>query len=294
MAFKRLYDIDEFIADNVLNSRIYKVLLYLQDSNNNDRIPLRRKPIEIFNQAYFICDKLESEKHPENVVQTLVQKTSETFLDYETSVIFSCVYVILSFSDTENPNITYCLHRIKNLVQENYFSEFLPIMEEDLFMVKSLPKDFQNLKEQANSISDLNERILFYNDVLTRFKQSKSKGNIIQQITDEINLIKEMQNLSNTSSNTDSESTNPEFTTKVRSVVIMELLKKMDCGKSVNDLSAICRLIAFLTNRSYEKIYNEAQKGITLTNYHNEEITKANEILSALNTNISIRKNKQY
>jgi hypothetical protein len=25
-------------------------------------------------------------------------------------------------------------------------------MEEDLFMVKSLPKDFQNLKEQANSI----------------------------------------------------------------------------------------------------------------------------------------------
>lgn len=296
MAFSKLYDIDEFIADNPINSRIYKVLIYLQDSNDNERVPLKRKPIEIFNQTYYIYDWLNSKKHPENEVQTIWDKTLETFLEFETNIVFACVYVVMFFSETENPHITYCLHRIKNFVSENYFVEFIPILEEDISLSKSLPQNFQQLKEKADSITDLNEKLLFYNDILTRYKQSKNKGNILQQIEDEIELIKRTNELTaqqvETESNVEIEQTTAS--TKVRSVIIMELLKKMNCGKSTNDLTNICRLIAFLTGRSYDKIYNETQKGIYLTNHHKKEIEEANKILSALNTNISISKDKQY
>lgn len=81
---------------------------------------------------------------------------------------------------------------------------------------------------------------------------------------------------------------------KISSIIITELLRMIDKGKSSNDLTAICRLIAFLTGKSYKKIYNDVQKGYTLTDYHEKEIEQANKILSDLNINISINKDKQY
>lgn len=81
---------------------------------------------------------------------------------------------------------------------------------------------------------------------------------------------------------------------KISSIIITELLRMIDKGKSSNDLTSICRLISFLTGKSYQKIYNEVQKGYTLTNYHEKEIEQANKILSDLNIKISIKKDKQY
>jgi len=81
---------------------------------------------------------------------------------------------------------------------------------------------------------------------------------------------------------------------KVRAVVIVELLKKMQLGTVHNDLTKICRLIAFLIGNSYYSIYKTMQKGISFTNFHNEQIDKANKILAELTTTISIDKNKQY
>lgn len=49
--------------------------------NDKDNIPLRRNPIEIFNHAYYMCEILEKEKHPETKVQSLISKTQELFLD---------------------------------------------------------------------------------------------------------------------------------------------------------------------------------------------------------------------
>ena len=81
---------------------------------------------------------------------------------------------------------------------------------------------------------------------------------------------------------------------KVRSVVIMELLKKIHCGTTRNDLTKICKLIAFLTGNSYKNIYNEMQKGVRFSPYHTNEIDEINKILSDLNTSILIDKNKDY
>ncbi|MDR1198163.1 MAG: hypothetical protein LBK94_04010 [Prevotellaceae bacterium] len=81
---------------------------------------------------------------------------------------------------------------------------------------------------------------------------------------------------------------------KVRSVVILELLKQMQLGTVHNDLTKICKLIAFLTGNSYNSIYNEMQKGIYFSKFHGKQIDEANKILEELNASISINKNKQY
>ena len=85
MTFVKRHDINEFISDNELNSRIYDILLYLQDSCKNGRIPLKRKPLEIFNQAYCLCEILAAEKYPENCIHALWDKTSEQFFKDVTS-----------------------------------------------------------------------------------------------------------------------------------------------------------------------------------------------------------------
>ncbi len=294
MTFVKRHDINEFIADNELNSRIYDVLLLLQDNSKNGRIRLKRKPLEIFNQAYYLCDILLSDEHPENSVHALWNKTSEQYVDFEINIIFSCVCVILSFSDTDNKNISHCIHRIKNIVNNIYFMEFEHILNEDLSLTHSLPKSFKMLKEQADSILNPTDKLVFYKKTLTRIKQSKNKNDIVRQIEDEINYIESTQSIKNVQSKDIPITTEKDIPTKIKIVVIMEMLKKMNCGKDVNDLSAICRLVTLLTGKSYDNIYNEAQKGITFTNYHNEYIEKANQILSSLNTNISIKKDKEY
>jgi hypothetical protein len=81
---------------------------------------------------------------------------------------------------------------------------------------------------------------------------------------------------------------------KVRSVVILEMLKQMQLGTAHNDLTKICKLIAFLTGNSYRNIYNELQKGVHFSKFHSKHIDEINKILEELNASISIDKNKQY
>ena len=81
---------------------------------------------------------------------------------------------------------------------------------------------------------------------------------------------------------------------KVRSVIILEMLKQMQLGAAHNDLTKICKLIAFVTGNSYNSIYNEMQKGVYFSNFHGKQIDEANKIFKELNASISIDKNKQY
>lgn len=287
--------IDEYIDKSELNSRIYQTLLYLQDSTANGRHKLKRQPLEIFNQAYAICEELQAEKHPEETAVPIWDKMRNVFLSYETSVIFSCVYVILFFSSKKNPNMKYFLNRIKQKIDSIYFQEFEPLLKEELTYITTLPANFEFLKIEADKISDLDKKELFYTDYLTRYKQAKNRGNILQQISDEIDLIKRTKELSTTESLTVSEKENTEVAPiKVRSVVILELLKKLQLGTAHNDLTKICKLIAFLTGNSYNSIYNELQKGISFSKTHSRHIDEANKLLSELNASISINKNKQY
>jgi hypothetical protein len=292
--------IDEYIDKSELNARIYQILLYLQDSKENGRYKLKRQPLEIFNQAYAICEELQKVKHPEETAvpiwDRLRNRLRNSFLSYETSVIFSCVFVLLSFTSKDNPNMRYFLNRIGQKIDSIYFQEFEPLLKEELTYITALPASFEFLKSEADRIQDLDKRELYYADYLTRFKQAKSKGNILQQINDEIELIKRTKELSNIEkpAATVEKETPDVASIKVRSVVILELLKKLQLGTAQNDLTKICKLIAFLTGNSYDRIYNELQKGVFFSNYHKKEIQEANKLLAELNTSISIDKDRKY
>ena len=153
-----------------------------------------------------------------------------------------------------------------------------------------LLKFLKQLKFPAENNHDLNEKELFYADYLTRYKQAQNKGNIIQQIEDEINLIRKKKELTfplEIDSDSKIRDTQNIASLKVRSVVILEILKAMKCGKANNDLTDICKLIAFLTGNSYKSIYNDLQKGITLKGTHTQDIQEVNQLLSNLNISIS-------
>ena len=81
---------------------------------------------------------------------------------------------------------------------------------------------------------------------------------------------------------------------KVKAVALILLLERMQVSRANHDLTKICKLIAFLTENSYHKIYNELQKGIILSEYHNQQIQEINKVLTELNLEITITPNKEY
>ena len=287
--------IDDFLNENELNRKLYQVLLFLQDNSDDGRICVRLQPKEIFNRVYEICEFISEEKHPEELASRLWKRMSEQFISPEVSVIFSCVYIVLSFTGSNNPNMVFFLTRIKQLIDQRYFKVFEPLLEEELYDFPQLPKSFSKLKTAGDKITDLNERELYYTNYMTRYKQAKSKGNIVQQISDEISLIQRSRDLSVTAgaeASTDNQAT--KGTNKVKTVVIYELLKKLEKGKSQNDISKICRLVSYLTDGSEQGIYTDAIEGITLTKYHKAEIERVNKILDDLGLEITIKKGIQY
>ena len=81
---------------------------------------------------------------------------------------------------------------------------------------------------------------------------------------------------------------------KVKTIAILELLKKMNAGTAHNDMSKISKLIAFLTGNGYTRIYSELRKGISFTNYHTKDINEINNIFAELNLEITINPDKEY
>lgn len=293
--YKLKYDLDDFIENDELNTQIYGVLLSLQDGVSN-RYKLQRDIIYMFNKMYEICHKIRQEKHPEMHVPNYWGAIRSEHTSYETSIISSCVYLILSLRPETTTNLSICLNRLKSVIDITYFELFEPILISGKAYAdgSALPPDFAFLKSEADKIEDLSKRELYYQEYQTRYKQVQNQGNILRQIEDEIKLIERTKALTvqeNIEIPTESEK---GASSKVRAVVIMEMLKQMGKGKSANDLSAICRLVSFLTNQSEKKLYNEAQKGILLSSYHDAEISQVNEIMKSLNISISIEKNKDY
>jgi hypothetical protein len=289
------YDLDDFIENDELNTQIYGVLLSLQDGASN-RYKLQRDIIYMFNKMYEICHKIRQEKHPEMYVPNYWGTIRSEHTSYETSIISSGVYLILSLRPETTTNLSICLNRLKAVIDITYFELFEPILNSGKAYAdgKVLPPDFAFLKSEADKIEDLSKRELYYQEYQTRYKQAQNQGDMLKQIEDEIKLIERTKALTDQDNVEISTENEKGASSKVRAVVIMEMLKQMGKGKSANDLSAICRLVSFLTNQSEKKLYNEAQKGILLGSYHDAEISQINEILKSLNVSISIEKNKDY
>ncbi len=167
------------------------------------------------------------------------------------------------------------------------------INETDL---KSWSKNFNHLKAEADKITDLNEKELYYAKISTLYKQALNKGNILQQISDEVEYIQLTRKLSThkTPEIQDQDDDESPAYLKIRAVVIMEMLNKLGLGKAHNDLTKICKFIAIITGGGYRKIYNDFQKGIILTQHHSKQIEEINKLLSDLNLSTTIQSNARY
>src|SRR5574344_472045 len=286
--YKPQLSLAEFIEGNELNNQIYGVLMDLQDGLNV-QYKLKKDIVYMFNKIYEMCHIISTTKYPEQQAPQLWDKIRRENLSYESSIIFSAVYVILTIRN--QTGLGHCLRRIRTKIDPSYFAAFEPILNNSLAYSdnKTLPADFSFLKSEGDKIPDLNERELFYQEYKSRYKQAQNQGDVLKQIEEEINLIEHTKTLS---TQEEPEIIQPATDTKgvsgkIKTVVVMELLKQFNKGKAHNDLTAICRLVAFLSGQSENSLYNDAQKGIVLNAYHDDEIKQANEIMRALTINIS-------
>jgi cell division protein FtsL len=283
--YKPKININNYTDGNELNARIYQVLLNFQNSKAHCKNKLN--PLRIFNEAYAICEQLKQEQHPEQTIQKIWERLrkQEKILLCEANIIFSCVYVISLFSKSQNPNMQFFLTCCKQRIDENYLQEFDHLIREELTQITPITDDFEALKKEANKIHDLNERELFYAGYLAHYKQVQHKGNIAQQISDEIELIQRTKELSIL------EQDSPDTAKmKVKAFALFEFLKANGISTANHDLTKICKFIAFMLGNSYHNIYKELQKGITFKKCHHQQIDEINKIFAELNIYISIEK----
>ena len=288
------YDLDDFIENDELNTQIYGVLLALQDGAPN-RIKLKRDIIHMFNKMYEMCHIIRQDKHPEMYFQNYWDKARAEHTSYETSIIFSGVYLILSLRPGTSINLSICLNRIKAKIDPAYFEPFEPILNSGKAYAdgKALPPDFAFLKFEADKIEDLSKRELYYQEYQTRYKQAQNQGDILKQIEDEIKLIERTKALTVQDNNEiPFEKSDTKRTLKVTTDVLVLILQKAGISIASDDKAKIARLIGYITDFSDEKIRQRLSNSDELTSYHKEEVENINKILKDLNIDISMTYNK--
>ncbi len=112
-------------------------------------------------------------------------------------------------------------------------------------------------------------------------KYLKSKGFIIEDTVESLTSDDETDNQKKGNS-------------KIKTVILLELLKKINKGSNVNDMSKICNLIAYLIGASSKKTYNNVTAGIQFTQHHKNELESVNSLLSNLNIDIKLETDKIY
>ncbi len=105
--------------------------------------------------------------------------------------------------------------------------------------------------------------------------------------------IQILQQATETPEKDNSEKSRTKRTQKVTTDVLMSLLQKSGISAISDDKAKMARLIAYLTDFSEEKIRQRLSTTDELTSYHREEVETVNKILAELNSDISIKYNKQ-
>ena len=105
--------------------------------------------------------------------------------------------------------------------------------------------------------------------------------------------IQILQQATKTPEKDNSEKSGTKRTQKVTTDVLMSLLQKSGISAVSDDKAKMARLISYLTDFSEEKIRQRLSTTDELTSYHREEIETVNKILAELNSDISIKYNKQ-
>ncbi len=285
--YKRKDSIEDYIKDNKLNISLYKAILSIPNDEFDlvtESYPIKLDELFVLNRAYEICNDLKKTESPLSSLEMLYNNVLDgstpygKFKKYQ-NVIFCCAYVILYESENSNQHIELCLPKIKSLVDKDIFQYFEPLLNEN--SITQLPPDtFEQIKEQANEITDLNEKRMFLEGVWAVVKQSKVDVSIVNNIKREIE-----QTIQKIKSN--------KRTMNVTTETIYILLKKLDITQYADNTN-IAAFIHYLTGFCSEKIRQRLSTKIDLTQYHKKEVDYVNDLLSKLNIKerITYDKNK--
>ncbi len=261
--FKPILSLDEYIDNNELNMQMYGVLLLLQDGDSN-RYKLKLDILYVFNKIYELCYTVKTQKYPEQFFYNDWNSIRSNHTSYETSIIFSGAYVILSLQPKTVNNLNHYLSRAKNKIDPIYFEVFEPILINGKAYNdnRTLPPDFSFLKSEADKIENLDERELYYQEYATRYKQAKNQGDILEQIADEIKLIERTKTLSTpTTSNVNKDdkplNTNPKnntFTTAQQVLFFYYFFNEIKINFSNTDKAQWVRFINTFTGKNAQDI----------------------------------------
>jgi hypothetical protein len=145
--------------------------------------------------------------------------------------------------------------------------------------------NFSELKRKVDNTEDLNAKeLLLYEARATCQQTFLFAGNTyLMQIESELTYLQKAKELTAPLSLQSDEGHTKKSNLKISICIILELLNMVGKGKSFNELTKICALIALITGSGKSYVLNTAQKGVTLSgDYHSAMIEEANKVLGEL------------
>ena len=128
LIFMERKDIDEFLSEPGLFTRLYEVLLVVREPAQY-RYALKVSPLQILNEAYGQALRVIIDKHPEEDYYNNYFLNAKKYFErsYEAELVFCVVYVLLKFSNINEPNIERFLRVIERRMEgkNGYFPEFV-------------------------------------------------------------------------------------------------------------------------------------------------------------------------
>lgn len=120
LIYKNRHDIDTYLSEPGLNSKLYDLLLDLREATTI-RKALSVKPITILNDAYGQALRVIIDKHPEdNYVSKFFDNEAIYLKDlHEVELVFCIVHTLLRFSMIRTPNVMRFLHLMELKMKNN-------------------------------------------------------------------------------------------------------------------------------------------------------------------------------
>ena len=327
-------DIQSFIDESSLNKELYEWMCSLREGARG-RAALKRDPLDLFNQAYYICTLSLSLPDP-LILYTGWRYTnyfSYLFMNYEIRIYDSIAYALLALQANPTDAMKELAARLKDKYkgEHHYFPVVNEIVTRRLDRQQLVVTDFsrkpfdcsqlhtinwssctndyhedsirfcvyecQTFDEKKAVIEAIRRRFMveYPNPAYDEFRQKDARKYLdsaidLMLLENGENIAINSQNIPNNTQEYPVDSQESSRPLKVRIRVLMEMLKLLDAGQNVNDLTKIARLLSFLTGSSYKKTYRLIQEGFSLTDYHADDIKEVNEALADLGIKIKIDK----
>lgn len=133
LLFKDRNDIDEFLSEPGLNTKLYDVILTVREPDQL-RYTLKVSPLQIMNEAYGQALRVITDKHPEDDYYRNYFLNAKKYFrrSYEAELVFCVVYALLRLSMIDQPNVNRFLHVIERKMadRKSYFPIFQSFVEE--------------------------------------------------------------------------------------------------------------------------------------------------------------------